>query len=78
MTRIIRTASATPGPTRFRLWEMISEREQDEPRDEMRRRGYLDWSPDDVIEVETSEEIGHLMQSNQGVLIGGKREAKIA
>jgi hypothetical protein len=52
---------------------MISEREQDELRDEMRRRGNLDWSPDDVIEVESSAEIERIMQSNQGVLIGGRQ-----
>lgn len=73
MTKIIRTASATPGPTRFRLWDMLPAASQAALTAEMRRRGYLDWNPGDVIEVEPSEEIGKLAQQNQGVLIGGKR-----
>lgn len=62
MTRIIRTASATPGPTRFRLWDMLPAANQAAIAAEMRRRGNLDWTPGDVIEVEPSEEIGKLMR----------------
>lgn len=62
MTKIIRTASATPGPTRFRLWDMLPEANRAAIAAEMRRRGYLDWNPGDVIEVEPSEEIERIMQ----------------
>jgi hypothetical protein len=74
MTKIIITASATPVPTRFLLWDMLPAANQAALTAEMRRRGNLDWAPDDVIEVESSAEIERIMQSNQGVLIGGKRE----
>lgn len=73
MTKIIITASATPVPTRFRLWDRLSLKDQAKVKALMQLRGNLDWTPGDVIEVESFEEIEQLMRDNQGVLIGGKK-----
>lgn len=59
---IIKTASDTPGPTRFRVWDILSEANQARLVNLMRKRGNSEWNPGDVIEVESSREIVKLMQ----------------
>ena len=70
---IIKTASDTPGPARFSLWDKLkTEEERAYLIKLMRKRGNIDWQPDEVIEIESSDEIRHIMESNSDVK-GGTR-----
>jgi len=74
---IIKTASNEPGPARFSLWDKLkTQEEKDFLIKLMRKRGNTDWQPDEVIEVESSQETARIMQERpQGkqAIIGGAR-----
>jgi len=61
---VIKTASDTLGPTRFRVWDILSEANQARLVNLMRKRGNSEWNPGDVIEVESSREIERIMKTN--------------
>ncbi len=59
---VIRTASDTPGPTRFRVWDILSEANQARLVGLMAQRGNHSWNPGEIVEVESSREIERIMQ----------------
>lgn len=60
---IIRTASDTPGTTRFNIGINLQPRERAQLTKEMRRRGNLNWAPPtEEVVVESSEESAHIMK----------------
>jgi hypothetical protein len=73
---IIKAASNEPGPTRYSLWEKLkTEEEKDYLIKLMRKRGNRDWQPDEVIEIESSQEAARLMQEppkGRQAIIGGR------
>ena len=69
-------SSSDPKPTTFKFWEMLSEASKLKLIKAMRKKGNLDWQPDEVIEVESSQEAARIMQERpQGkqAIIGGTR-----
>jgi len=76
MPKII-CSSSESGPTRFKFWDALkTEEERDYLIKLMRKKGNTDWQPDEVIEVESSQEAARIMQEppkgRQAIITGGK------
>jgi len=63
MPKII-CSSSDPKPTRFKFWEMLSEESRLKLIQAMRRKGNLDWQPEEEIEIESAKEIKYIMENN--------------
>jgi hypothetical protein len=65
---VIRTASDTPGPSRFNVGINLRKAERDILKKMMAKRGNHSWEPPTAeIVIETSDEIVRLMQSNSDI-----------
>ena len=70
---VIRTASDTPGPSRFNVGINLRKAERDILKKMMAKRGNHSWEPStEEIVIEPSEEIRRIMESNSDIK-GGVR-----
>jgi hypothetical protein len=73
---VIKTASDTPGSTRFRVWDILSEANRAQLVHLMRKRGNSEWNPGEVIEIESKKEIAKIMEQppvgKQAIVTGGR------
>jgi len=60
MPKII-CSSSDPKPTTFKFWEMLSEASKLKLIQAMRKKGNLDWQPEEEIEIESSQEAARIM-----------------